>query len=110
MNDVTLYPLLGQAQTFLDSASHVRPSGLWLVGCVLLLAGCVNAPYKKPPSTAAAQEAVNSARGNVDSAQSENQAAQAENRSAMTHNRKARTISEQVDNKATVIEKWLDNK
>lgn len=74
---------------------------LAIIACAAaLLAGCVNAPYKTPPSTAAAQEAVNSARGNVDTAAAENQ-------SAATHNRKARTNAELIDNKASVVEKWF---
>lgn len=69
-----------------------------LLLCVLS-AGCVNAPYKKPPSTAKAQQSVNTARGKVDSAMSDNQA-------ASEHNRKARTNAELIDNKASVIEKY----
>jgi hypothetical protein len=71
---------------------------LWL-SIALCVGACTNAPYKQPPSTAAAQQAVNSARGNVDSASVENQ-------SAMAHNRKARTKAEQIDNKASVIDRY----
>jgi len=65
----------------------------------LLLGACANAPYKPPPSTAKAQQLVNSARGKVDTALSDNQAASG-------FNRKARTKSELIDNKAGVIERY----
>lgn len=72
---------------------------LALIGCAVLFSGCVNSPYKTPPSTAKAQQLVNSARGNVDRALSDNQA-------ASDYNRRARTKSELIDNKASVIEKY----
>lgn len=72
---------------------------LAFIGCAVLLSGCANAPYKHPPSTAAAQQLVNSARRKVDTALSDNQA-------ASDYNRRARTKSELIDNKASVIEKY----
>jgi hypothetical protein len=69
------------------------------IACFVLLVGCVNAPYKTPPSTANTQKAVNTARGDVDKAMSDNEV-------ASEHNRKARTKAELIDNKASVIEKF----
>lgn len=69
------------------------------LAAICLACSCSNAPVKASPSTAAAQQSVNSARGNVDSAIVENQ-------SASEHNRKARTAAELIDNKASVIQRY----
>lgn len=74
--------------------------------CCGLLAACSNVPYKQPPSTAAAQQSVNTARGNVDSSLAGVTDTISENRSAMEHNRRARTNAELIDNKASVIRKY----